>query len=240
MPGCGGAAGNAVGGEGEMSLTVIKIGGSLMRAKVLDALCVHLSEMTARHSMLIVPGGGPFADAVRDADRTHHLSDSAAHWMAVLAMNQYGYMIADRMPGSRLVRTMGDIRRALAKQLIPVWLPFEVLCRHDPLPHSWEVTSDTIAAWVARQLKAAMVVLVKDVDGLYDASLGSEIQDRPLLKTIRLEQLAANGGVDPYLAGLLKTVTFPLWVVNGLEPQRVERLLSTGQTMGTLLDRSSL
>jgi aspartokinase-like uncharacterized kinase len=223
-----------------MSLTVMKIGGSMMRAGGLDALCDHLSGMTARHSVLIVPGGGPFADAVRDADRTHHLSDEAAHWMAVLAMNQYGYLIADRIPGSQVVRTMGDIRRALATQLIPIWLPFEVLCYQDPLPHSWSVTSDTIAAWVADQFRATMLLLVKDVDGLYDASPGLEDNNRRLLKTIRLEQLAANGGVDPYLARLLEKVTFPLWVVNGLKPHRVETLLSTGKTKGTFLDRSRL
>ncbi len=212
----------------------------MMRAGGLDALCARLSGMAARHSMLIVPGGGSFADAVRQADRNHHLSDEAAHWMAILAMNQYGYLIADRMPGSRRVHTIEEIRTALAGRLIPVWLPFEMICRQDPLPHSWSVTSDAIAAWFARQLRAAMLVLVKDVDGLYDASPGLENQRRRLLKAIRLEQLAANGGVDPYLARLMETVTFPLWIVNGLEPQRVEMLLSTGQTTGTCLDRPGL
>jgi 5-(aminomethyl)-3-furanmethanol phosphate kinase len=221
-----------------MSLAVIKVGGSLMEAGGLDALCDHLSGLSSRHPMLIVPGGGPFADAVRHADRTHHLSDDAAHWMAVLAMNQYGYLIADRMPGGRMVQTMEEIQGALAKQQIPIWLPFEMVCNHDPLPHTWSVTSDAIAAWVARQLQADMLVLVKDVDGLYDASAGLEKPNGPFLKTIRLDQLATSAGVDAYLASLMETAQFPLWVVNGLQPKRVSTLLATGQTTGTCLDRS--
>ena len=37
----------------------------------------------------------------------------------------------------------------------------------DALPASWEVTSDSIAAWVADQVGAGRLVLVKEVDGLF-------------------------------------------------------------------------
>ena len=45
--------------------------------------------------------------------------------------------------------------------LLPAALPL------DALPASWEVTSDSIAAWVAAQIGAERLVLVKGVDGLY-------------------------------------------------------------------------
>ena len=39
-----------------------------------------------------------------------------------------------------------------------------------PLPHSWDVTSDTIAAWIAGQLKAQSLVLLKSASLPPDAT----------------------------------------------------------------------
>jgi aspartokinase-like uncharacterized kinase len=44
---------------------------------------------------------------------------------------------------------------------IPVLAPYSWLRRADPLPHSWDVTSDSIAAWVAGQVRARRLLLVK-------------------------------------------------------------------------------
>jgi len=112
-------------------------------------------------SLLIVPGGGPFADAVRDVDRRLGLSDAAAHWMAVLAMDQHAHLIADRLAGTSLVTGPREIASAIEAQQIPVLAPSRWLVEADPLPHSWDVTSDSIAAWVAGRVGARRLVLVK-------------------------------------------------------------------------------
>ena len=53
-------------------LTVVKVGGGLARDagdEALRALCTAIAEAAARHPLLVVPGGGEFADAVRAHDR---------------------------------------------------------------------------------------------------------------------------------------------------------------------------
>jgi probable H4MPT-linked C1 transfer pathway protein len=141
---------------------VAKVGGGLLaRPDCLDKVLSVLADAAAHHPLLIVPGGGPFADAVREQDARIGLPDDAAHWMAILAMDQYAHLIAARLPGATLVWDADGIAQALRSRAIPVLMPSTWLRRADPLPHSWEVTSDSIAAWIARKVGAARLLLVK-------------------------------------------------------------------------------
>src|SRR5439155_22099512 len=117
----------------------------------------------ARHDrrLLVVPGGGPFADSVRNVARQLPVSDDAAHWMAVLAMDQYAHLIAERIDAGVIVAEPRGIAAALDRGQVPVLAPSRWLREVDPLPHSWQVTSDSIAAWVAGRLGASHLVLVK-------------------------------------------------------------------------------
>jgi aspartokinase-like uncharacterized kinase len=145
--------------------TVVKLGGGLLaHAEHFDAALATISVAARSRHLLIVPGGGPFADAVRDADRRLDLSDAAAHWMAVLAMDQFAHVIAEKLPRAVIVAEAREIADALSAQPvghIPVLAPYRWLRETDPLPHSWEVTSDSIAAWVAARVGASRLVLVK-------------------------------------------------------------------------------
>ena len=126
-----------------------------------EAALAAVGEAARRRRLVVVPGGGPFADAVRDADRRFGLSDDAAHWMAVLAMDQYAHVLAGRLPNAALVAGPDEARAALAAGACPVLAPYAWLRAADPLPHAWAVTSDSIAAWVAGALGARRLVLVK-------------------------------------------------------------------------------
>jgi len=142
--------------------TVVKIGGGLLAHEgSLDTVLNVLADVARDEPLLIIPGGGPFADAVRDQDARLTLTDDAAHWMAVLAMDQYAHLIVSRMPGAVLVTDATEMSTALASRRIPVLAPYAWLRRADPLPHSWEVTSDSIAAWIAHAIAASRLVLVK-------------------------------------------------------------------------------
>ena len=143
------------------TLAVLKIGGGLLEASSLDAVLDVIGDLAREHRVLIVPGGGPFADAVRDVDRRIHLSDDAAHWMAILAMDQYAHLIASRLPGAVVVHSRDAIAAAVNEGRLPVIAPYDWLRDVDPLPHSWNVTSDSIAAWIAGQVGASSLVLVK-------------------------------------------------------------------------------
>ena len=137
---------------------VVKIGGALLSQPA--QLDVVLAEVAAAPAVLVVPGGGPFADTVRDLDRSIVLGDDAAHWMAILGMDQYAHLLVGRTNGV-LVTRPEDVEAALLAIRVPVLAPYAWLRQHDPLPHSWDVTSDTIAAWFAGQLGASRLVLVK-------------------------------------------------------------------------------
>jgi len=95
-------------------LTVIKVGGGLSATPgALDAVGAALGAAGRRHRLLVVPGGGPFADAVREFDRRQPLSPDAAHWMAILAMDQYAHVLADRIPGAVMVEEAGAVNGVL-------------------------------------------------------------------------------------------------------------------------------
>jgi aspartokinase-like uncharacterized kinase len=84
--------------------------------------------------------------------------------MAVLAMDQYAHLLAERIEGGRLVEDPGAIAGALAVGEVAVLAPSRWLRAADPLPHSWDATSDSVAAFVAGALDADRLVLVKPVE----------------------------------------------------------------------------
>jgi (4-(4-[2-(gamma-L-glutamylamino)ethyl]phenoxymethyl)furan-2-yl)methanamine synthase len=141
---------------------VIKIGGSLLaRIDDFERVLTSIAGTALEHRVLIVPGGGPFADAVRDVDERVRLTEESAHWMAILAMDQYAHVIVQRLPGAALVTTEQEIDSAIAGGRIPVLAPSRWLRAADPLPHSWDVTSDSIAAWIAGAVGASRLMLIK-------------------------------------------------------------------------------
>ncbi len=141
---------------------VVKVGGSLLDDH--DALSRTLSALeivASTRALVIVPGGGPFADAVRVVDQQHALSSDDVHWMAILGMEQFAVALASRIRHAELVHGSDDIARARACGRIPVLAPYRWLRESDPLPHSWDVTSDSIAAWIASEIGARQLILIK-------------------------------------------------------------------------------
>jgi aspartokinase-like uncharacterized kinase len=114
-----------------------------------------------RRRIVVIPGGGPFADAVRHFDSAHTLSPTAAHWMAILGMDQYAWALADQTPESRVVEDSAGIAAAHAAGAIPILAPSRWLRAADELPHRWEVTSDSLAAYLAMLLGADDLILIK-------------------------------------------------------------------------------
>jgi aspartokinase-like uncharacterized kinase len=119
----------------------------------------------------VVPGGGPFADAVRGLDARIGLSAGAAHWMAILGMDQYAHVLVDRIAQGVLVDEPGAIVDAAGDGKVAVLAPSRWMRSADVLPHTWEVTSDSIAAFVAGALGAVRLVLIKPptLDDLVDS-----------------------------------------------------------------------
>jgi hypothetical protein len=165
-----------------------------------------------------VPGGGRFADLVRDVHEKQGISGDAAHWMAILAMDQYAYYLADKS-GVELTPLL------VRKKGVRIALPYEILRRQDELPHSWEVTSDTIAAWMANRTGSGLVKAT-DVDGIM---LGGSLRE-----TIDASALEGTETcVDRALPGFLIKHGMDAFVLSGLVPGRLEDALKGKPTIGT-------
>jgi len=177
------AAGDEIGRKG----CVVKLGGSLAFAPALTAWLAALAAGGGR--AVLVPGGGPFADQVRDAQRRRPFDDATAHRMALLAMEQYGLMLCGLHPALRPAASRAEIARLRRQGLVPVWLPSAMALGRPEIAESWDVTSDSLAAWLAGTLGLRHLVLVKSA---------------PPPEPATAERLVAAGYIDPMLPELLR------------------------------------
>ena len=216
-------------------LTVVKVGGGLGSGAgddALRALCTTLGELGRRHPLLVVPGGAGFADAVREADRRFGLPAATSHRMAILGMEQFGWLLSELIPHAVRCADLTRARELAGGQtavLLPAGLPL------DALPASWHVTSDSIAASVADEVGAGRLVLVKEVDGLF-ADWPAREEPLAHLSVAEFAALRAAGraaGVDAYLPAVLERAHFETWVIGGRDPWRLTELLDRGATAGT-------
>ena len=188
------------------SMTVVKVGGSLFDIR---GLGTHLHRWLGTFDAapyLLIPGGGAAADAIRAFDSRHQLGEEKSHWLALHALTLNAYFLAGLVPGGDVTDDWRNCREARSPGHVPVLncFPFALADEGQPgcLPHSWEVTSDSVAARVAVVAGAEALVLLKSVD----------IPDG-----VGWEEAGKIGWVDPYFAravspGLaVRTVNFRRW-----------------------------
>lgn len=140
---------------------VVKIGGSLAGSPDLRGWLDVLEKFT--QPLVIVPGGGAFADCVRSMQAAMGFDDETAHRMALVSMEQYGTALAALWPRLVAATTPTALRRALRMGRVPCWHP-AAMAIAAALPKSWDLTSDSLAAWLAGKLKAEKLLLIKSMD----------------------------------------------------------------------------
>lgn len=209
---------------------LLKVGGSLYRQPELPTYALTWGMLAAEYRLLLLPGGGPFADQVRAADACFNLSDSTTHWMSILAMDQYAYLLANLIPSAALVYTLEMAGAICANRQLAVLAPSALLLQKDPLPHSWQITSDSIAAWLAKYANIQRLILLKSVAGIYQSDQGSKSVG--LSSQISKQKLINNSVVDPMFAQILSPAT-QCWILDGGQPERLAELLKYGCTIGT-------
>ncbi|ODS40722.1 hypothetical protein BEH94_05090 [Candidatus Altiarchaeales archaeon WOR_SM1_SCG] len=199
---------------------VIKLGGSLTKdKKILANLCREIEKLTKKFDLLIVPGGGEFADIVREYDKKFNLSQEISHRMAVLAMDQTGFLISGFF----------NDNNNKVKILIPSKIFLEL--PESELEHSWDVTSDSISAYLAGKLNAEKLIILTDVCGLYDSD-PKKNQDAKLFKKVNLNEIKNfhDSCVDKKFHEFLKT---PCCIINGKFPGRISAALENKEFVGT-------
>ncbi|HEY7220184.1 MAG TPA: hypothetical protein VH985_17495 [Candidatus Binatia bacterium] len=171
-----------------MAPVVVKLGGSFAFSQVFTDWIGALASCAG--SVVIVPGGGPFADAVRRAQVRMGFDDRAAHEMSLLAMEQYGRALVSFNDLLSPAETIEVIIRCLAARGVPVWMPMRMVSAAADIAPSWTVTSDSLAAWLCSQIGADRLILVKHADVLSGPA--------------RCEDLVTMGLVDEALPSYLQ------------------------------------
>ena len=182
----------------EKTVWVVKIGGSLLGSPELERW-LGLFAKFSDGNIIIVPGGGVFADAVRDAQKLSKISDACAHKLAVLAMDQFGLLLANMNPELAVARTEMEIDERIWQHRCIIWLPSQMVLADDSIPKSWEVTSDSIAAWLAEKVNAQQLVLVKS--------------DKPAGAELSLRMMSESGVVDQAFSDFVLNKTFGKWML---------------------------
>lgn len=144
-------------------MIVVKIGGSLFDSPFLKKWLEVLSKQIT-HNIVIVPGGGPFADQVRTADMKWNLPQQTSHEMAVLGMQQYAHMMQGLQNDLSLLDSIEQLPKFLSPKQTIIWSPYHDVSNTSGLVKEWETTSDTIALWLAIKLNADQLFLIKSAN----------------------------------------------------------------------------
>jgi aspartokinase-like uncharacterized kinase len=181
-------------------IVLFKLGGSLLTLPDLGSRVRAALLQRPRCLPLFVVGGGAAAELVREWDRLHHLGDDVAHRLAIKAMSCTALLAATVIDGARIVSSADEMRTAWENGKLPVLLAESLLAAlespADRLLPSWDVTSDSIAAWLALRLGAVELVLLKSTD-LPPGGIGAAVR---------------SGAVDRYFPNLSCALTRLTWV----------------------------
>jgi aspartokinase-like uncharacterized kinase len=199
-------------------ITVVKLGGSLAYtphcAAWLDVLAV------CGGPLILVPGGGPFADCVRAAQAVMGFDDRAAHRMALMAMEQFGLALAARATSFVLADSCEALHRTLRAGKFPIWLPSKMVLADPQVPECWEMTSDSLAAWLAGIIGAPRLLLIKSRDRAPSASL---------------HELAADKIVDPMFPHFATQSHAEVWLAGPASLAGAAHILQRGGMVGSKL-----
>jgi aspartokinase-like uncharacterized kinase len=182
---------------------VIKLGGSLLGSPELLSWLALIAKYSDG-KVVIVPGGGLFADSVREAQQISNMNDALAHQLALLAMDQYGLLLAGLQPQLVTASSELEISERGWQHLGIVWLPSKMVLADEHIPKNWQVTSDSLAAWLAKKLGAEHLVMVKSA---------------PLLQyqtqaPTALQHLVNDEVLDPQFTQTIAGQPYATWVLN--------------------------
>lgn len=203
---------------------VVKLGGSLSEsAYLVDWLDRIVGLADQGEPLLLVPGGGPFADGVRRAQAHWAFDDHSAHRMALLAMEQTAVMLCALQPRLLEADTAESIRDAVDRNRVPVWRPSRMVLADPDVPASWDVSSDSLALWLARGLDASGVLLVK--------SAGLPAADAAVTS------LQLGGLLDAAFRRYLDRLECPVWLAHRSRSQALSVIVGAGSGSGVANER---
>jgi len=160
---------------------IVKVGGSLYDTPELSHWLSTLATYSSQQAVVIVPGGGPFADQVRQAQTLHQIDDDTAHHMAIIAMKQFGLLLLSMMPTCQIISG-----KELPSAPLSIYLPDDKILSEQSLLKSWDISSDSISLWLANTLHADQLLLIK----------------RATIQTTSISKLISDATIDNGFADL--------------------------------------
>ena len=198
---------------------VVKIGGSLFPKYAID-----LAKKLKNTDSCIVLGGGEFANLVRKYNDEQHFSDETNHWTAIDCMDIMAKLTNDKVDSAKLAYSIEEINQISDEGLTPIFIASKFLRDEDPFECSWDVTSDSIAAYISHLLNANLLI-VTDVNGIYTQE--PKEPGSTFISKIDASKLLTfpETSVDVMLPSLLLRFGTDCYVVNGKCPERVLSLI---------------
>lgn len=183
---------------------------------------IKLAASLEGSNSLIVVGGGEFANLIRKYDGDVGFSEDVTHETAIDCMDILAKLLNDKLAFTEISHSLEDAMEVSDSGKIPVLICSEILREEDPFAHSWNVTSDSISAYVAGLLGARLLIAT-DVDGIYDKD--PDLPGAKLINEIDVNELLSfkESSIDLMLPSLLIKFGLDCFVVNG---EHVERVLS--------------
>ena len=204
---------------------IFKIGGKFLeKESALKNVISQLNELYQRqifNKIVILSGGGRLANFIRLSDKTLEIGPDLSHWMAILAMDINGELISQF---SNLTATSDINEIKQVERTFSVFLPFSYLKRTDELPHDWEVTSDSIALYLSREMEFYECYLIKEVDGilLKDGQLKKNLTTDEFERLYKEKKLLAiknklkgSQPIDNYVPRIIDRFKIPCVILNG-------------------------
>lgn len=198
---------------------VVKIGGSLFPNYAID-----LAKKLENTNSLIVLGGGEFANLIRKYDSEINFSQETNHWTAIDCMDIIAKLVNDKVESTKLAYSIDDAIAISDEGFTPIFVVSKFLREDDPFECSWDVTSDSIAAYISHRLNANLLI-VTNVNGIYTqepkesgSTFISKIDAKTMLNF-------PESSIDVMLPTLLLKFGTNCYVVNGKYPERVLSLI---------------
>ena len=198
---------------------VVKIGGSLF-----PDYAIELAKQLKNTNSVIVVGGGEFANLIRKYDSTQGFSAEATHYTAIDCMDIIAKLVNDKVDSAKLAFSIDEINEISDDGFTPIFVVSDFLKKDDPFECSWDVTSDSIAAYVAHVLNANLFI-VTDVNGIYTQE--PKEPGSTFISKIDASKLLTfqESSIDVMLPSLLLKFGTNCDVVNGKFPERVLSLI---------------
>jgi aspartokinase-like uncharacterized kinase len=209
---------------------IFKVGGKILEDienlnSTISQLRLLFQEKIIQN-IILIPGGGSFAKFIRKVYNELKFTEETAHWMGIISMNYNGLELKNKFPNLDVVEDFNELKKLNSN--FSIFLPYEYLKENDQLPHSWDVTSDSISLFIAKELGLKECFLIKEVDGILD----NEHQVIKEISTFKFKTMKESGKLGEFISknSKLKKQTTPIdpYILTLIDKYKISCVLLNG------------